>query len=111
VRPGEYRVVRWEMRNAGTVPWRDRYLYRVGRPGVGLSSPPLLPMPDTEPGGIAEIYCPVQAPSLPGAYRVCLKAGLPDGEYCHPSGLGGLILTVIVPPTDLADCYDSWSHR
>lgn len=109
VRPGEFRVVRWEMRNAGSVPWRDRWLYRVWRPGTGIVTPGFVPLPDTEPGGTARVRCPFRAPLRPGTYRMCLKAGWPNGVYCYPGTMLGLPLTVIVPPADLADCHEPWS--
>lgn len=108
VRPGEFRVARWLMRNVGQVPWRDRVLYRVGKPGTGIHTPRMLPLPDTEPGGTTEIRCPLRAPDRPGTYRICLKAGWPNGIYCHPKSMLGLIFTLIVPPADLAGCHEPW---
>ncbi|HEX5402325.1 MAG TPA: hypothetical protein VFX16_08490 [Pseudonocardiaceae bacterium] len=109
VRPGEFRVVRWAMRNAGSVPWRDRWLYRVWRPGIGIVTPGFVPLPDTDPGGTAQIRCPFRAPLRPGTYRMCLKAGWPNGVYCYPGTMLGLPLTITVPPADLADCHEPWT--
>jgi hypothetical protein len=109
--PGEYRVVRWTLQNAGTRPWRDRIMYRIGQTKTNLVTPPLIPLPDADPGDRIEIHCPVLAPDRPGTYRLCLKMGWPNGVYCFPTRMLGLVFTLIVPAEDLADCYDSWAYR
>lgn len=111
VRPGEYRIARWVLHNTGKVPWRDRLLYRIGPAGTGVVSSRFLPIPDAGPGGNVTITWVVRAPSRPGTYRMCLKAGWPDGVYCFPSTLVGLIFTMIVPPDDLRDAHTIWRRR
>lgn len=101
LRPGERRVVRWVLRNLGEVPWQRRVLYRIAQNGAGLRSEQIVPVPDTEPGGLADVRCVVQAPDRPGTYRMCLKMGWPDGVYSFPASMLGVILTVVVPPADV----------
>jgi hypothetical protein len=106
--PGGMLVARFVLHNVGEVPWQDRVLYRVGPTSVGLASAPLVPIPATKPSGTADVRCVLRAPLIPGTYRVCLKMGWPDGTYCFPTTLLGLLLTVVVPPTDIADPYEEW---
>jgi hypothetical protein len=56
---------------------------------------------DVDPGGRVELRVPLRAPRRPGTYRACLKMGWPNGVYCFPSTLVGVIVTVIVPAADL----------
>ncbi|MDX6263553.1 MAG: hypothetical protein QOH84_5241 [Kribbellaceae bacterium] len=106
--PGSLFVARFVMHNVGRVPWRDRLIYRVGDSSIGLASSPCVPMPDTDPGSANDVRCVVRAPSEPGTYRACFKLGWPDGTYCFPTTLLGVIITVVVPPADLADPYPEW---
>jgi len=108
VEPGGYVLAGWILHNTGKVPWRDRYVYRVGEPTTGITAPSLLALPDTDLGGVIEIRCPVRAPSRPGTYRLCLKMGWEDGTYCYPATLLGVILTFIVPPADIRDWHLPW---
>jgi Ig-like domain from next to BRCA1 gene len=109
VRPGEFRLPRWVLRNAGAVTWTDRVLYRVGGRSDGIASPVAVPVPVTEPGDAADIAVPIRAPRRPGTYRICLKMGWPDGTYCFPNTLVGVILTVIVPDDRPgAEPYQPW---
>lgn len=101
-------VATWHLTNSGSVPWRDRVLYRVGAYPSGVRTPPFLVIPDTDPGSTVTIHCPMRAPTTAGTYRACLKAGWPDGTYCFPSTLLGLFATVIVAPDDLADPMVEW---
>jgi hypothetical protein len=111
VQPGEYRTARWVLHNTGSIPWRDRLLYRVGPMEPGIVSSRFLPIPDTDPGDNVEITWVVRAPQQPGTYRMCLKAGWPNGVYCFPSTLVGLIFTMILPPDDLTDARTPWRRR
>jgi hypothetical protein len=106
-------VARWVIHNIGRVPWRDRWLFRVGQGPAesSLASPHLITIPDTDPGGSVELRLPVRAPRRPGTYRACVKMGWPNGVYCFPSTLLGLIVTVIVPPDDLESAAVDWPVR
>ncbi len=106
--PGQQIVARYVLHNIGARPWRDRVLYRVGATQDNIGTPPLVPVPDTDPGGTADIRCVMRLPRRPGTYRLCLKMGWPDGTYCFPTTLLGLIVTAIVPPADLTDPYEEW---
>jgi hypothetical protein len=111
VAPGHWFVAIWCLRNTGSVPWRDRVLYRIGAYPGGVHTPPILVIPDTDPGEVAIIRCPMRAPTTAGTYRACLKAGWPDGTYCFPSTLLGLFATLVVAPADLADPAAEWADH
>ncbi|MEU4294979.1 hypothetical protein AB0E63_42720 [Kribbella sp. NPDC026596] len=106
--PGVMFASRFVLHNLGEVPWRDRLLYRIGSSSIGLGSTPLVPLPDTDPGGSAAVEWVLRSPMTPGTYRACLKMALPDGAYCFPTTLVGLLVTIVVPPADLADPYEPW---
>jgi hypothetical protein len=108
VSPRQIVSQRFVLYNLGQVPWRDRLLYRIGSSSTGIASPPLVPIPDTDPGGSAEVRFILQAPRTPGTYRACLKMAFPDGTYCFPTTLVGLVVTLVVPPADIADPYREW---
>lgn len=110
VRRGQDVLYHWVLHNAGDVVWRDRFLFRIGAPGSGIRTPPFVPVPDTEPGGRAEIWCPLRAPDSPGTYRICMKMGWPNGVYCFPRTLLGAMAILIVPSADLADGHEPWRH-
>lgn len=107
--PGDHLTVRWVLHNTGGVPWRDRLLYRVGDAGIGIRTEPFIPISDTPPASAADVSCVLRAPERPGTYRACLKMGWPDGTYCYPNTLLGVIVTLIVPPADLAGGHHPWS--
>lgn len=114
VRGGSQFIARWVLHNTGTVPWRDRLLYGVGTAShgsTGLRTPPFVTVPDTEPGHAVELGVPLRAPDRPGTYRACLKMGWPNGVYCFPSTLLGIIVTIIVPPADLVAPATDWARR
>jgi hypothetical protein len=111
VPPGGHLVACWVLHNTGKLPWRDRLLYRVGDTSAGIRTPPFVIVPDTDPGQTAELRCPLRAPRRSGTYRVCLKMGWPNGVYCFPSTMVGLIATLIVPPEDLIDPLTEWPAR
>ena len=99
---GAHLIDSWPLRNTGTVPWENRLLYLVGRGGPHrLHAPPFIPVPTTEPGQTVIIRAPVRVPRHPGTFRASYKIGWPDGRYCHPTTLAGVVSTVVVPPTDL----------
>jgi hypothetical protein len=100
--PGEIIISGWTLRNVGEVPWRDRLLYRIGAGGpTRVHAPAFVPVPFTDPGETVTIRVPIRAPNRPGTYRVCFKIGWPDGVFCHPTTLVGLVATVVVPPVYL----------
>jgi hypothetical protein len=66
--PGAELVVRWTVRNAGTVAWVGRALRRIGAVDGArvLTSERTVPVPDTHPGAEVEVACAVVAPSRVG---------------------------------------------
>jgi hypothetical protein len=97
VRINEQFTKTWELRNTGSVVWRDRYLTRQA-PGGALdlcSSPSRVPIPTTLPGQDIEISVPVTAPSLPGSCRVDWKMTDANGKPFFP-GITSLFFLVNV---------------
>lgn len=86
-------VIRAVLHNTGTVAWRDRLLYRLGPPVASSLpyTPPLLPVPDTTPGGTCEIAIPGRAQWFPNLAVVSYVMVHPD---CSPCLAGRLRCTV-----------------
>lgn len=106
--PGQTLIIRWIFRNVGTTAWRDRVLVRVG--DHGMITPRFVPVPDTEPGATALVECPVRAPASHGTFRACLKMVWPDGSWCAPTTLLGVLITIIVPPAELLPGWRYWEQ-
>lgn len=84
--PGILFAKTWRVRNAGTVPWRDRRLERQGPltgPGL-ITSPKYVDIPDTEPGEIAEITAPLKAPGYDCTSIAYFKMVDQEGFLCFP---------------------------
>jgi hypothetical protein len=102
VAPGAVVIGSWPLRNRGEVPWHDRLLFRVSeRDAAGIHAPRFVPVPDTDPGEVAVIRAPLRAPRWPGTYQVCFKIGWPNGVYCHPTTMTGVMAMLVVPPCEL----------
>lgn len=100
VPPGEVIEKRWELRNAGSVPWRGRYLSRLGA-SEGYSIPqtaPRVQIADTGPGENVVISVQVCAPDRPGTYVVHWKMADAFGRQYFPDRYwGGIWFTITVP--------------
>lgn len=84
--PGILFAKTWHIRNAGTVPWRDRRLERQGPltgPGL-ITSPRFVLIPDTAPGAIAEITAPLKAPGYDCTSIAYFKMVDDQGFLCFP---------------------------
>lgn len=107
--PGHTAIVRWGFRNDGSVPWCDRILLYIAEPAMGgFIAPPYLAVPDLEPGQTAVVACPVRAPESAGTYRACFKMAWPDGGFCYPTTLVGVLTTVVVPGSEIAEGWHTW---
>ncbi|MFB9469225.1 NBR1-Ig-like domain-containing protein [Nonomuraea salmonea] len=84
----------WDLRNAGTVPWKDRYLVREG-PGGGCTTEPKVRVPDADPGETVTITVQVTAPSNPTVCHVSWKMADAQGHHYFPQ-LTGIWFDVIV---------------
>jgi hypothetical protein len=64
-------VKQWEIKNVGTVAWRNRFLKRLGpADALGrLRSAELTPIPDTDPGQLCLLTVELVAPPTPGSCR------------------------------------------
>lgn len=84
--PGELFVKTWRVRNAGTVPWSGRKLERQGPltgPGL-ITSPKYVPIPDTDPGDIAQIDALLKAPGYDCSSIAYFKMVDDEGFLCFP---------------------------
>jgi transcriptional regulator with XRE-family HTH domain len=84
--PGLLFVKTWRIRNAGSVPWRERRLERQGPltgPGL-ITSERFVPIPDTEPGEIAEIQAVLKAPGYDSTSIAYFKMVDEAGLLCFP---------------------------
>ncbi|MFF4414962.1 BTAD domain-containing putative transcriptional regulator [Streptosporangium sp. NPDC001559] len=100
VRVGETFVKTWQIDNIGTVPWRDRYLYRQWPwDGEDLCQTEhrSVRIPDTEPGGSALVSVEVRAPKEPARCKVYWKMVDVDGNQYMPH-LSGIFFDVTVVP-------------
>ncbi|TDD31873.1 hypothetical protein E1287_24930 [Actinomadura sp. KC06] len=75
VKTGQQFVKTWELANAGSVPWRGRFLARATLPADNgtCSTPGKVPIPDTEPGAHVRVSVRVTAPATPGSCWVGWK--------------------------------------
>lgn len=80
---------RWEILNAGTVPWVGRYLERQGpAEATGrLRSPERTPIPETPPGQTCTIAVDLIAPDTPGSCYAEWKMVDERGRFCLPRQL------------------------
>ncbi|MBB4918133.1 BTAD domain-containing putative transcriptional regulator [Streptosporangium saharense] len=98
VRAGETFVKTWQLDNVGTVPWRDRYLYRQWPwDGEDLCQTEhrSVRVPDTDPGGSALVSVEVRAPMEPTRCKVYWKMVDADGNHFMPH-LSGIFFDVTV---------------
>lgn len=97
--PGEVFTKLWRVQNCGTVPWVGRQLERQGPltgPGL-LTSRRYMPIPDTEPGNVAEIAAVLKAPTYDCSSIAYFKMVDADGVLCFPDSYQlGLDVLVMV---------------
>lgn len=97
VRVNERFTKTWEIRNAGSVVWRDRYLTRQTPQDPDLcASPSRVPIPLTQPGHNVQISVPLTAPSLPGSCRIDWKMTDANGTTFFPNDSKGIYLIISV---------------
>ena len=79
-------LLRLRLHNTGTVPWRDRLLYRVGPPVTSTTpfTPGVLPVPDTDPSQSCEILMPGRAQWLCSLAAINYVMVFPDGTSSLP---------------------------
>ena len=86
VQAGQRLHKQWELRNAGSVPWTNRRLARVGATGGYASpeSPDSVPIADTPPGETVVVSVNVVAPDRPAHYIAHWKMTDEHGQWCFP---------------------------
>ncbi|MGN7132522.1 NBR1-Ig-like domain-containing protein [Rhodococcoides corynebacterioides] len=92
----------WRVRNAGEVPWSDRYLQRQGSTGsVGqVHSPRATPVPDTDPGELVDLTVDCRAHVLEGSSIAYFKFADAKGHLFFPDRYGaGVVLEIRVHGT------------
>lgn len=97
--PGERFSEAWRIRNAGSVPWRDRQIERQGpRAGPGLiGSERRYTIPDTSPGDTATIEARLAAPAYDCSTVAYFKMVNAVGRLCFPNDdQGGLDVLILV---------------
>jgi hypothetical protein len=79
-------LLRLRLHNTGSVPWRDRLLYRVGSPVTTGTpfTPGVLPVPDTEPGQDCEVLIPGRAQWFRSLAAINFVMVFPDFTPCLP---------------------------
>jgi transcriptional regulator with XRE-family HTH domain len=102
--PGQPFTKIWRVRNSGTVHWHSRRLERQGPlngPGL-IRSDRYVDIPDTEPGEIATIEAPLQAPGYDSTSIAYFKMVDQEGSLCFPDnyqlGLDVLVMVRGQPP-------------
>lgn len=97
--PGERFIKTWRIHNVGTVSWRGRHLARLGPAGAEgqVSTPPQVPIPDTEPGEVVDVSVPCRAHVLAGSSQAHFKMADEDGRFYFPDRYSaGLVLAITV---------------
>jgi hypothetical protein len=87
----------WEIQNAGNIPWKNRYLTRIGKEkGFGLIiSPKRVKIVDTLPDEKVLIEVELIAPEAGGTYQALFKMTFADGTFCFPNKYSyGLFVTI-----------------
>lgn len=84
--PGEEFTKIWEIRNTGSMIWKDRYLTRFGaHKGFALiHSPARVKIPRVEPGDNVQIKVNLKAPEVATTCEAIWKMTNKNGEFCFP---------------------------
>ena len=90
--PGESFTKVWRVRSSGCMPWEagTRWVFVSGE---RMGAPDGVAVPDTPPGGTADIAVPMQAPTIPGTYKGYWQMQTPGGRR-----FGDRIYVMIVVP-------------
>lgn len=91
-------VKTWQLNDAGTVPWRGRYLQRQP-PLDGLDichTDARVPIPDAEPGADVLVDVPVEARGTPGPCKVFWKMVDAQGRLFLPQNTGVFFQVTVV---------------
>lgn len=97
-------VKSWELRNVGTVPWRDRFLIRLGPNAAStlVESERAVRIPDTAPGEAVIVAVRCKAPWIESTSVAHFKMAFADGRLCWPDRYGhgvDLLVTATLGPT------------
>jgi hypothetical protein len=97
--PGESFTKVWRVRSSGCVPWETgtRWVFVCGE---GTGAPDGVAVPDTPPGGTADIAVSMQAPTTPGTYKGYWQMETPGGR-CFGDRV--YVMIVVPQPTPTPD--------
>lgn len=92
--------ITWQMYNVGSVAWSGRCMLRLGPYAGGrvISSPRRVVIPDTEPGGVASVTCPLRAPYTGGTFIAYWKMADADEVFCFPHYSPASALIIVEQP-------------
>jgi hypothetical protein len=92
----------WRVRNTGTCEWGADYRINfIG--GIGMTQTIAAPVPDTAPGGTADISVPMAAPTLAGSQTSTWQLRAPNGDL-FGAALSVSILVSAPPTATIARC-------
>lgn len=97
VGPSEQLQARITLTNSGARPWRGRMLRRMGAyAGARLiGSAPQVPVPDTEPGALAQVVITIRTPERLGSVIAYWRLVTADGEPSAPNSVPVAVLLVV----------------
>ncbi|MGE5603058.1 MAG: peptidoglycan DD-metalloendopeptidase family protein [Nitrososphaerales archaeon] len=90
---------RWTVRNTGTTAWGEGYTLAY-LSGDRIGGPASVPVPETSPGGLADVTVNFQAPAAPGKHRSVWQMLAPakPGGVVPPTRFGERMWVDIVVP-------------
>ncbi len=86
----------WRVRNTGTCPWGSDYRI-IFIDGIGMTQAISAPVPDTPPGGTADLAVPMTTPTRAGNQNTLWQLKAPNGDLFGP--VLGVSILVSTPPT------------
>ncbi len=97
VKPGQRLVKKWEIKNAGSVTWKDRFLAPVESTAGedDLKAIKKTKVPLTKAGQLCTLEAELVAPKEKGTYKVTFKMMDKDGKECFPDKQGVYIEVVV----------------
>jgi hypothetical protein len=80
----------WQLQNVGIVPWRDRFLIRVGPNAAAtlVETDRFVRVPDTAPGESVTVEVQCRAPWIESTSVAHFKMAFADSRLCWPDRYG-----------------------
>jgi len=85
-------IAGWTLRNRGGVPWRGRFVERVGAHAAArlIASAPEAPIPDCEPGAAVQVQVVLTVPEVAGTFAAHWVIVGDDRRPCFEGATGRL---------------------